>query len=486
MKKSIELPLDYSPGKMDTAFADFQNNFPSFKKTNSLDNLRKSEYSRLDINNQIYLDYTGGGQYADSQLREHLEILRQGVFGNPHSNNPSSLASTAFVQKARSCVLEFFNASPDEYVVIFTANATGAIKLVAESYPFSSGSQLLMTFDNHNSVNGIREFAHAKNSTVNYVPIIPPDLRVDTEKLFDRFNSSRKDHHNLFVYPAQSNFSGVQHPLEWIALAQDKGWDVMIDSAAFAPTNRLDLNLWHPDFVPISFYKMFGYPTGVGCLIARKETLHKLKRPWFSGGTITISSVQGEGYYLAEDEAGFEDGTVNFLNLPAVEIGLKHIENVSIGMIHERVNCLAGWLLRQLLSLHHSNGLPLIRIYGPTDMNKRGGTIAFNFYDPYEKLIDYRQVEALANKANISLRTGCFCNPGVNETIHGLSEKELSACFINKERMTFQQFITVIQKIDGKSAGAIRVSLGLVTNFPDVYRFMQFVKGFLDKSAAET
>ncbi len=486
MKKSIVPLLDYIPEKMENAFADFQNNFPSFKRTNSLDNLRKLEYSRLDINNQIYLDYTGGGQYADLQLRKHLEILRQGVFGNPHSNNPSSLASTALVQKARSCVLEFFNASPDEYVIIFTTNATGAIKLVAESYPFSSGSQLLMTFDNHNSVNGIREYAHAKNSTVNYVPITPPDLRVDTDKLFDYFERSQKDHHNLFVYPAQSNFSGVQHPLEWIAIAQDKGWDVIIDSAAFAPTNRIDLSLWHPDFVPISFYKMFGYPTGVGCLLARKEKLHKLKRPWFSGGTITISSVQGEGHYLAEDEVAFEDGTVNYLNLPAVEIGLKHIAIIGIEIIHERVNCLADWLLKQLLSLHHSNGLPLIRIYGPTDMNMRGGTIAFNFYDPQEKLIDYRQVEALANRANISLRTGCFCNPGVSESIHGLTENELKDCFKNKERMTFEQFITVIQKIDGKSAGAIRVSLGLVTNFPDVYRFMQFAKGFLDKPAAET
>src|SRR2546421_2841236 len=55
-------------------------------------------------------------------------------------------------------------------------------------------------------------------------------------------------------------------------------------------TNRLDLSSWHRDFVPLSFYKIFGYPTGVGCLLARKGALAKLRRPWYAGGTITLSS----------------------------------------------------------------------------------------------------------------------------------------------------------------------------------------------------
>jgi selenocysteine lyase/cysteine desulfurase len=291
--------------------------------------------------------------------------------------------------------------------------------------------------------------------------------------------------HNLFAYPAQSNFSGVQHPLEWIAQAQAKGWDVLADCAAFAPTNRLDLSRWQPDFVCLSFYKIFGCPTGIGCLLARKPALAKLHRPWFAGGTITIASVQGEGYYLAEGEAAFEDGTVNYLNIPAVEIGLKHIANIGIELIHERVTCLTGWLLDNLLALRHSNGTPLIRLYGPTDTHMRGATVTINFYDPYEKLIDYRRIEELANQVNISLRTGCFCNPGAGEVAHGLTGAEMTECFKNEERMTFEQFLTAIQQKGGKSAGAVRVSVGLATNFTDVYRFMQFTQGFLNKTAAE-
>ena len=137
--------------------------------------------------------------------------------------------------------MRYFKASPDEYTVIFTPNATGALKLVGESYPFEAGDSFVLTYDNHNSVNGIREFARKKGAEVKYVPINLPVMRVDENVLDSYLNGSKAGGHNLFAYPAQSNYSGVQHPLEWIARAQAKGWTVLLDVAAFVPTNSLDL-----------------------------------------------------------------------------------------------------------------------------------------------------------------------------------------------------------------------------------------------------
>lgn len=477
--------IQYAEEDLDTAYAAFLAEYPQYGTTGHIDVLRAAEYSRLNKHGHIYLDYTGGGLYGDSQLAQHMAILQEGVFGNPHSSNPTSQAMTNLDEHARDFVLEYFNASPDEYVVIFTQNASGALKLVGESFPFEAGSRYLLTFDNHNSVNGIREYARARGATFQYAPVLPPDLRLDGARLEALLNEADPTKHNLFAFPAQSNFSGVQHPLQWIAKARDKGWDVLVDFAAFAPTNRVDLSQWHPDFVPLSFYKMFGYPTGVGALIARKAALSKLRRPWFAGGTITIASVQGDGYYLAEDETGFEDGTINYLNLPAIEIGLKHLSKVGIDIIHERVMALTGWLIENLLGLRHSNGKPLVTLYGPASTEMRGSTITVNIYDPDGRLLDYRRVEALANEHTISLRTGCFCNPGAGETAHGLTAADLTDCFKHEERMTFEQFITAMSRKEKDAVGAVRISAGLVTNFADVYHFMRFAESFTDKRAED-
>jgi selenocysteine lyase/cysteine desulfurase len=457
----------------------FLKTHPTYPTTHALDHLRLTEYARLDVNSQVYLDYTGGGLYAESQILRHHRLLSEHIFGNPHSSNPSSLASTELVDHTRDYILRFFHADPDEYMAIFTANASGALKIVGESYPFDSNSRYLLTFDNHNSVNGIREFAHARGADVTYIPVALPDMRVDASQLSEQLARHRKDGHNLFAFPAQSNFSGVQHPLEWIETAHARGWDVLLDAAAFVPTNPLNLSEVKPDFVPISFYKMFGYPTGIGALIARKEALGKLRRPWFAGGTITVASVQGDKFYLADGPAAFEDGTLDYLNIPAVEIGLKHIESIGYELIHERVSILTGWLLTNLAAMKHSTGAPLVRIYGPTVAEGRGGTVTINFFDKDGSPIDHRFIESEANKSNISLRTGCFCNPGAGEVALGISRVELDVCFTqpgHEERMTVDDFRLCI---DGKSSGAVRISVGMVSNFRDVQSALEFARGLL-------
>lgn len=474
---------DVPLGSLDAELAVFRLRYPAYDNTALLDDLRVTEFSRIDATSQIYLDYTGGGLYGASQLRKHLQLLSENVFGNPHSENPTSRTMTELDERARASVLRYFNASPDEYVAIFTANASGALKLVGESYPFTSDSHYLLTYDNHNSVNGIREFARTKGATTSYLSMTPPDLRITQTDVTAALTLPTSQGNHLFAYPAQSNFSGVQHSLEWIAQAQAQGWDVLVDCAAFAPTNRLDLSQWHPDFVPLSFYKIFGYPTGIGCLIARRSTLKKLHRPWFSGGSIWAASVESERIFMADDEAAFEDGTINYLMLPAVEIGLDFIQSIGIDNIHARVAILTSWLLKKLPLLRHSNGNPLVHIYGPLDTSERGGTIALNFLDPNGHIIDERRIDANASKRNISLRTGCFCNPGAGELAFSVSKEAMVKNFEREERPPFDDFLA---SMGLQSGGAVRVSLGIATTFADVFHFLEFVETFRDVFPDET
>jgi selenocysteine lyase/cysteine desulfurase len=455
--------------------------YPEYLTTAALDRARATDYRRLDAHGHVYLDYTGGGLYADSQLADHIKLLSEQVLGNPHSGSVSSEASTRLVERTRRYVLEYFNAGRD-YTAIFTLNATGALKHVGESYPFGPDSRYLLTFDNHNSVNGIREFALARGGSVEYVPLETPDLSIDRDALNRQLGRIGPAQSNLFAYPAQSNFSGVTHPLDLVELAHERGWDVLLDAAAFVPTNRLDLEVIDPDFVTVSFYKMFGYPTGVGCLLVRREVLPRLQRPWFAGGTVNFATVQGRVRRLAPGEAGFEDGTLNYLSIPAVEIGLRHLARFGIEAIHTRVRCLTGWLLDELLALRHSNGRPMVRIYGPASVAMRGGTLTMNLYDPEGHLVDYRRVEELANERHISLRTGCFCNPGAGEVAEGLTAEDMLAAAEASDDMTLPRFRQFVQHRGGKSAGAVRVSIGMVTNFVDVSSFLHLAKELRDQT----
>ena len=251
---------------------------------------------------------------------------------------------------------------------------------------------------------------------------------------------------------------------------------MIVDSAAFVPTSRLDLSAWKPDFAPVSFYKMFGYPTGLGALLARRPALDRLKRPWFSGGTVVAANIQGEMVVPLSGHALFEDGTVNYLGIPAVEIGLRHIERIGIDTIAQRVEGLGTWLLEELQRLRHSDGSPATRLYGPTTWDRRGATIAFNFLHPDGRVIDERFVDVVAAEHRISVRTGCFCNSGAGETAFSLSRDTLIGAEFD-DGMILDDYIRLIGMPTG---GAVRVSLGLATNFADVYRFMRFATEFRD------
>jgi selenocysteine lyase/cysteine desulfurase len=448
--------------------SDFYASHPDYAGTARLDELRATEYGYLDSGGHTYLDYTGAGLAADAQLRAHLERLRGGCFGNPHSDNPTSLASTELIEAAREAVLRYFNAARDDYAVIFTPNATGACRLVGEAYPFRPRSRLVLTADNHNSVNGLREFARTRHAAVRYIRLSPADLRIAEEDVAAALGHGR----GLFGYPAQSNFSGVQHPLAWVDRAQAAGYDVLLDAAAFVPTNRLDLGTVKPEFVTVSWYKLFGYPTGIGTLLARWDALARLHRPWFSGGTIVGASVQGGWHRLAGDESAFEDGTLNFLAIPDITAGLAWIGDIGIDVIHRRVGCLVGWLLDGLAGLKHGNGAPMTRVYGPRDCRGRGATVAFNFLDTRGAVVDERAVARDTSAAGISVRTGCFCNPGAGERAFGLTRRTLRG-MRRRDLTTMDDYLELTGLPSG---GAIRASLGLVSNLADVERFLDFAE----------
>ena len=263
-------------------------------------------------------------------------------------------------------------------------------------------------------------------------------------------------------------------------------WGMILDCAAYAPTSQLDAHATGADFVPISFYELLGYPTGSGCLIARRKAVAKLPRRWFARGTITLASVQGEDWHhLAPGATGFGDGTIDYLGLPAVTIGIEHVESVEIPVICERVRALAGWLLEELQRLRHSNGVPLVKVFGPRDMERRSATIAFYLVDRQGRPYDVFDAAAAAARERISVRSGCFCKPGNGEVAHHISRDDMERCVTAPgAAITLRQCQRTIADKTGSMPNTIRISLGPASKCADVQRVMRFAESYRDRRSA--
>ena len=433
--------------------------------------LREAEFARLDHQGLAYLDYAGSALFAESQIHAGRELLLTGVYGNPHSEHAPSQASTRGLDEAREAVLRHFGVSDDTHVVCFTANASAAIKLVAEGFSFSRERTLLLSSDNHNSVNGLREFARRAGARVEYIELDKQlRMRDATEHMSVCANAA-----GLFAFPAQSNFSGVKHPLSIVAQARAAGWRVLLDAASYAPANPLDLSTCEADFVPISFYKMFGYPAGLGALLARRDALAELRRPWFAGGTVDYVSVQHGRHQLRAGHAAFEDGTANFLAALSVPAGLEFLSRVGQPRLTVRIQSLAAYFLDGLRSIRHADGRPAIVVYGPDTLDDRGGVVPFNVIGDDGITVPYWSLETAAQEAGLALRGGCFCNPGAAEAAFQFDPDATARCFA-KVGQDFS--VPAFARCLGPdtAVGALRVSVGVPTTQADLDRALEFLE----------
>ncbi|XP_059591650.1 molybdenum cofactor sulfurase isoform X2 [Vitis vinifera] len=470
----------------------------------NIDQIRASQFKRLD--GLVYLDHAGSTLYSESQMEAVLNDLTTSVYGNPHSQSDTSLATCDIVREARQQVLDHCNASPKDYKCIFTSGATAALKLVGEAFPWSSESNFMYTMENHNSVLGIREYALDRGASAFAIDIeeaghhggvsrnTSSSIKVSPRPI-QRRNQARFPGeaptgyaHNLFAFPSECNFSGVRFSLDLVKIIKEdaeriltgppfyKGcWMVLIDAAKGCATKPPDLSKYPADFVVISFYKLFGYPTGLGALIVRSEAAKLLKKTYFSGGTVAASIADIDFVKRRNDiEELFEDGTASFLSIASIRHGFKLLNTITISAISRHTSLLSTYVRKQLLALRHDNGSGVCMLYGGFSSeklcNEMGPIVTFNLKRPDGSWFGYREVEKLASLSRIQLRTGCFCNPGACAKYLGLSHSDLLSNIEAGHVCWDDNDI-----IHGKPTGAVRVSFGYMSTFEDAKKFIDFI-----------
>ncbi|XP_030060557.1 molybdenum cofactor sulfurase [Microcaecilia unicolor] len=480
------------------SFQHFQSLWPArgYGYGGRIQEIRAKEFSRLG--DLIYLDHVGTTLFPQSLLESFMNDLTENVYGNPHSQNISSRLTQDTIEHIRNRILQHFNTSADYYSVIFTSGSTAALKMVGETFPWipetseGSGSHFCYLTDNHTSVVGIRAIAASAN--VLSIPVTPEEVL-----LSERNHRAVEEHHSniphLFCFPAQSNFSGTKYPLSWIQEVQSGmlcvnktpgKWFVLLDAASYVSTSPLDLSLHRADFVCLSFYKMFGFPSGLGALLVSNKIAPFLRKTYFGGGTAAAYLAEEDFYFPRESlSARFEDGTCSFLDIIALKHGFDILEKLTGGMenIKEHTFALANYTYTVLADLKHPNGTPVARIYNDTEFRSsdvQGPIINFNVLDENGHVIGYSQVDKLANLYHIHVRTGCFCNNGACQKHLGTSKEDMKK-FFQAGHVCGDD----VDLIDGRPTGSIRISFGYMSTFKDSQAFLKFIVDCFVKKAVQ-
>ncbi|XP_046942823.1 molybdenum cofactor sulfurase [Lynx rufus] len=452
----------------------------------SLRDMREREFGRLA--GTVYLDHAGATLFPQSQLTSFTNDLMENVYGNPHSQNISSKLTHDTVEHVRYRILEHFHTSTEDYSVIFTAGSTAALKLVAEAFPWvspgpeSNGSRFCYLTDSHTSVVGMRKVTTAMNVTS--IPVRPEDVcAAETRGTAASDPDCQLPH--LFCYPAQSNFSGTRYPLSWIGevkagrmcpVSVPGKWFVLLDAASYVSTSPLDLSVHQADFVPLSFYKIFGFPTGLGALLVNNRVAPLLRKTYFGGGT-AAAYLAGEDFYIPRQSVAerFEDGTISFLDVIALKHGFDALERLTGGMenIKQHTFTLAQYTYTALCALRYPNGAPVVRIYSDSEFSSpevQGPVINFNVLDHSGNIIGYSQVDKMASLYNIHVRTGCFCNTGACQRHLGISDE-----MVRKHLEAGHVCGDDVDLIDGHPTGSVRISFGYMSTLEDAQAFLRFI-----------
>lgn len=439
------------------------------------------------------MDHAGSTPYARSLIEEFSHELTTNLFGNPHSASPSSQLSSTRVDDVRLRALQFFNADPDVYDLVFVANATAGIKLVADSFRDYSGEGFWFGYhiDSHTSVVGVREVATQGSRC------FVDDAEVD-EWISGRGTTgiTQRTDLKLFGYPAQSNMTGRRLPLRWSGNIRSSRSGhladtyTLLDAAGLVSTAPLNLGdpLNIPDFVVLSFYKIFGFPD-LGALIVRKDAAHILeRRKYFGGGTVDMVIVSGNEWHAKKSNTihdGLEDGTLPFHSVIALDTAFNVHKRLYGSMLN--ISAHTGFLVNELherlSSMKHSNGARVAQIYSASSTSyvnpsNQGPIVSFNLRDSQGRWVPKSEVEKLANVRGIHLRSGGLCNPGGTATYLRRNDEEMKLSFVFGQRCGDENDI-----IGGKPTGSLRVSLGAMSTMKDVMGLIRFLEEFyIDQS----
>ncbi|MFZ4515498.1 MAG: cysteine desulfurase [Acidimicrobiia bacterium] len=343
----------------------------------------------------VYLDSASSSQKPNAVL-DAMDRLYREYYANVHRGvyQIAAEASDAY-EAARASVARFIGA-PDTRELVFTRNATEAINLVAYSWGRSflrPGDAVVLTeMEHHANIVPWQILAAERGIELRWVPM------TDAYELDRAALPALLDGAALFAFTAMSNVLGTINDVPELAtLARAAGARVLVDACQSIPHMPTNVAQWDADFVAFSAHKMCG-PSGVGALWARAELLEAM--PPFLGGGDMIRDVTFDGFTSNDIPWKFEAGTPAIAEVIGFGAAAEYLDHIGMTRVRNHERELTTYALN---ALTHAFGETL-RIYGPTDIDRREGAISFLFEG-----IHAHDISQVLDEAGVCVRAGHHC-----------------------------------------------------------------------------
>jgi cysteine desulfurase / selenocysteine lyase len=295
-------------------------------------------------------------------------------------------------EAARGAFARFLGRT-DPRGVVFVRNATEAISLVGEGFPWRRGDRVLISDREHNSNLIVWQRLAAERGIRVEILTLPDEGSFDAEDLERHLAQSVR----LVSLFHTSNLDGRSLPLrEVVERAHDRHAAVLVDGCQAAPHEKVDLDRLGVDFYAVSGHKMLG-PTGTGVLASTPEALGRLRPLVVGGETVEWSTL--EAHELRPPPYRFEAGLQNYAGIIGAHAALEYLAAVGWDTIRDRQRSVNERVTAAFA------GEPRLHVLGPADPRERPSIFAFTLdgVDPNDAAL------FLDEGYRVMVRSGMHC-----------------------------------------------------------------------------
>ena len=341
----------------------------------------------------VYFDNAATSQKPQCVIDAMSEYYSEYNSNAHRANHTLADEATTALEGARKSISTFFGTSPEQ--MVYTSGATEAINLVSYAWArenLSSGDVIVLTeMEHHADIVPWQQLSKEKGVEVRYVPIDTESFTLDMDAFEVAVSGA-----SLVCVVHTSNVLGIRNPIERIVeLSHSQGARVLLDCAQGAPHERISFDQSGVDFVVISAHKMGG-PTGIGCLLVKRDAMEQMS-PFMTGGSM-IKTVSVEGSTFQEGHAMLETGTPRIAEAIGWGAAVEWLDRHDMKEIHSHINRIASWTAEQISEIDG------ITVYGDPTRGDSSGAVSF-----LHESIQSQDLALLLDEGGFAVRTGHHC-----------------------------------------------------------------------------